>query len=272
MNKIIYIILLSLAFTIPAFSKNQRIISTSPHITEILFALGEEKNIIGVTKYCNYPKEAKSKEIIGDRNINIEKIIKLKPDLIIADSSFSSENIEILKKRKFNILTINCKNIKSFRDSVKKIAKETDSESKAKSLLKIFDRRISVINSKVKQATVSGKKRVFIEIWDSPLITAGKNTIINELLELSGGENIAIKTNGYQRIGTEFVIKENPDAILLTTSKPETIPKSWKNLKAVKKGHVFYIDHDSFSRPSFRMLDSCEQIFKILYGKKDGQK
>ena len=271
-NSLIGIGLLFLLFSMPSFAINQKIISTSPHITEILFALGKGNSIVGVTKYCNYPKEAKSKEIIGDRNINIEKIIKLNPDLIIADASFSSDNIEILKKRKFNILIIDCTNIKYFRESIKKIARATKSEKRAQKLLADFDNKISALSSKVKKATKNSRKRVFIEIWDSPLMTAGNSTIINELLELSGGEYIAIKTTGYSRIGTEFIIKENPDVILLTTSKPETIPKSWKNLKAVKTGDTFYIDHDSFSRPSFRMLDSCEQIFTFLYGKKDRHK
>ena len=260
----IYTLILYLALHIaPVYAFAKRIVSTAPHITEILFALDAGNSITGVTKYCNYPEEAKTKEIIGDVNINMEKIIKLKPDLIIADSSFSSDNISRLKKRGFSVLTVKCSDLTSFRACVKDIANAVGKEKKAETLLNDFDKKLSLLSFKAK--FVGRKKRVFVEIWDSPLITAGKGTLIDELLDVSNAENIALNINGYARVGAEFVLKENPDVILLTTSRPDNLPSTWKNVSAVKTGQVFYIDNDLFARPSFRMIKACENIFDLLY-------
>ncbi len=247
----------------------KRIVSTAPHITEILFALGAGNRVVGVTRYCNYPPEAKTKTVIGDTAISMETLVKLSPELIIVDADFSSENLKLLQRRGFKTITVTCRDMTSFQSCVKKIALAAGKKEQAARLLQVMERRMQALAAKAAKAGIHGRKTVFIEVWDSPLMTAGGATFMDEIVFCAGGRNVASdKFNGFGRVGTEFLIKSDPDVILLTTSRPDKVPKNWQYLRAVKNKNLFYVNPDLFARPSFRMPECAEKIYLLLYGKR----
>ncbi|MCL5773569.1 MAG: cobalamin-binding protein [Firmicutes bacterium] len=256
--------------------KPVRVISLSPSITEILYSLGADKRIVAVTNNCNYPPQVKEKARIGDIHLDYEKIIELKPDLLIAEGTIQSDSINKLEKLGMKVLALNTSRLYDFRDSFIITARSVGEEAKGIKLLADFDKKLSVINSKVKKIPQNKKPGVFMEIWNQPLITAGSNTFINDLIEKAGGINVAVNSgSGFPRISLESLIEKNPQVIILTTSKKKDILSNplWKNMEAVKKGRVYEINPDLVARPTLRMIEALKMMNRWFYSRSSiGQK
>ena len=236
-----------------------RIISTAPSITEILFSLELDDRIKGVTDNCNYPPAARELPRIGDINPAIEKIVSLRPDLIVADRNLELTSLSALEKLGFKVFTIDCRNIQSFTQSLLLLGKVNRKEGQASLLVQDMQERIGKIQERIRADRHD--VTVFVEIWDKPIITAGSQTLFDDLIHLAGGVNIfADSTTGYPEVSLETLILRDPQVIVLTTSKKEDVVRrsAWKGLSAVKSGRIYDIDPDIIARPTLRMVEALE--------------
>ncbi|MCK9615048.1 MAG: cobalamin-binding protein [Candidatus Omnitrophica bacterium] len=271
---IIFVFCFSYTSYLFAQNKQLRIISLAPATTEILFALGLDKEIVGVSEFCNYPKEAEAKEKIGTfSRPNIEKILSIKPDLIFCTGLEQSPVIAKLKQLNLNIFVSDPKNINELFQSIREIGKLTNKEKESTALIDSMRIRIEKINSQVSRISKERKQKVFIEIWYSPLTTVGRGSFINELIEFSGGVNITsdIKS-AYSSVTSEVVLKRNPDCIILAymgnLSPIEQVMArpGWNNIAAVKNKRVYNdIDPDTLLRPGPRIVEALYGLHKKLY-------
>ena len=248
-----------------AFASLQRIISAMPSNTEILYALGLADKVVGVKDFCNYPPEAKKKEKIGGVILNTEKIISLKPDLIVMLEDAQPREIEKLKKLKLPILTVNPHNLDEVMDSIIKIGKATGKEEKAIQLTQKMKRKIKNL------ARYPTRPKVFVEIWHEPLMAAGKGTFIDDLINKVGAYNVASEAKGsYPQFSFERLVQLNPDIIIIPKENvrdPKMIyndPK-WRNLRAVKERKILFIESDLISRPGPRLVEALEKIAEFIY-------
>lgn len=284
MKKIILIVSLICLGTVPvvAISDNPkgtvvpipRYISIAPSTTEILFALGLDEEIIGVSTYCNWPPKAKTKEKVGEfSQINIEKIISLRPDYIFSTGLEQAKIVRELRRLKLKVYVADPKNIKELFNSIKDIGEITGRINEAGSLITNMENEIKEIGSKVKLIPPSKKPKVFIEIWHDPLTTAGKGSFIDELITLAGGVNIAGDTKrAYSIFSPEEIIKRNPDCIILAYMDKEQPAKliggrfGWDGISAVKNNRLYNdINPDLLLRPSPRLTQGLKEIYKRLY-------
>jgi iron complex transport system substrate-binding protein len=245
-----------------------RIISTAPGITECLFSLGLEERIVAVTNNCNYPPEARSLPRIGDLQLNVEKIVELRPDLIITDVTLHLEQVRRLEGLGFKVLAIDCSTIAKFRLSLAMLGKATAREEKAELLLADLDERIEKITKRLCPSETRADTTVFIEIWDKPLMTAGSKTFFDDLIRLAGGSNTFADTStSYPRINIESLIRKDPQVIILTTSKREEVVSRscWKDISAVREGRIHEINPDIIARPTLRMLEALELMALWLH-------
>lgn len=246
----------------------KRIVSLAPSNTEILFALGLNDRIIGVTDYCDYPSEAKGKEKIGGfSNPNLEKIYSLKPDFVFGIRGNPKETLINLTKLKINILAYDPKNIDELFDLIYSIGKITDKREEAERLIKKMREKRDLI---IKRAETLKKKRVYLEIWNNPFMSVGENTYLNRLIEDVGGINIAKKAKGdWPILSQEFIITENPEVIILAYMGQdiEDILKrpGWENVDAVKNGRVYNINSDLIFRLGPRIIDGMEELFNLIH-------
>jgi len=234
----------------------KRVISLSPIITETIYLLNAQDSLIGNTTYCNVPKEAQFKEKIGSViQINVEKIIRLHPDLVIASPLSREKQLKILRNQNINVITI--KNPETFPqmcDITMRIGKVLGKEDVAQKIIKKAEKEVEAI--RLKTADHPGKK-VFIQIGMKPLHSANKETFINEYIHYGGGINIAEneKSGIYSR---EKVIKENPDVILIatmgTSRKSGEIEKQrWMNfssLNAAMQNQIYVLDPEIICSPT----------------------
>jgi len=255
-------------------NKKLRIISLAPSATEILFSLGLDEEIIGVSTFCNYPPAALKKAKVGTfSQPDIEKIISLKPDIILATGIEQVSIVERLRQLKLNVFVCDPYSIEELLNTIKEIGVITKKENEAKVLIAKIEDKINLIKNKVDLMPLEKKPTVFVEIWHDPLMTAGVGSFVNELITLAGGINIAYDTpRPYSYFSAEQVIKRNPDCIILCYMVEEAtishVKKrfGWKNIAAVKNNRIYSdINPDLFLRPGPRLVDGLEQIHNSLF-------
>lgn len=250
------------------YEKPKRIISLAPSNTEILFSLGLNKEIIGVTEFCDYPDDAKSKEKIGGfSNPNLEKIYSLKPDFVFGIRGNPKETLINLTKLKINVLAYDPKNLDDLFNLIITIGKVTDKREEAHNFVnKMKEKRDSIID----KAEKLKKKKVYLELWNNPYMSVGENTYLNKLIEDVGGINIAKKAKGdWPILSQEFIITENPEVIIIAymgQNIEEVLKRpGWENIDAVKNKRIYYINPDLIFRLGPRIIDGMEELFNLIH-------
>jgi iron complex transport system substrate-binding protein len=250
----------------------KRIASLAPNITEILFSLGLDQEIVGVSIHCNFPEKAKTKVRVGSYiSLDYEKITSVKPDLIIATGVGNTRDmVDRLEQLGFSSYVIYPKNFEDILKSILHVGQLVDREKEARAIVEGMKKR----SQKVIELTRDlPRPKVFIQIGDAPMVTVGKGSFTDDLIRLAGGENIAGKEKEmYPRFGNEEILKRSPEVIVISSMKPNGDYQKifqgwnrWKTLPAVKNGRVHIINSDLIDRPSPRMIDGLEQLARMLH-------
>lgn len=251
----------------------ERIISLAPSNTEILFTLGLEDRIVGVTDFCDYPEAAKSKEKIGGfSEPNIEKIISLQPDLILA-TSMHQKAVEELEKLNVPSVVLDPKDFEDVFTSIEIIGKATGVDDKAAAVVGDLKARVKDIDDKVAKLTADERPKVYYEIWPSPITTAGPGTFVNDIIQRAGGENIAKDAKkAYPQYSQEMIVAKNPDIIIFShhgssNQSAEDIlnRQGWESIEAIKNNKVFYLEENLVQRATPRLVDGLEQLAEMMH-------
>jgi len=250
-----------------------RIISLAPAITEILFALGLDDEIIGVTTFCDYPPQALTKQKVGTfSEPNLETIIELRPDIVFATDLEQAPTVAKLKTLKVNVQISSPTTMAELYDSILEIGPLTNHENQAEKLVSEMRTTVEEISKKTILIPEKNKPRVFVEIGHSPLFTAGKGSFIDELITLAGGINIAHDVpRPYCYYNAEQVIQHQPEIIIVSGMLKENTPATvksrlgWDKIPAVKNGRVYNdIDQNLFLRPGPRLVEGLREIYRRL--------
>ena len=194
----------------------ERIISLAPSNTEILFALGLGDKLVGVTDFCDYPPEAQEKPKIGGFSTpNIEEVVALSPDLILAAQRHEAEIIPALEGRGLTVFAVDPRNIDEILEAITLVGEIAGQEEEASQLVTEMSNRIKAVTDKTDNLPQSQRLRVFYMTWDDPLTTAGGDTWYEELIVKAGGINIFQDlTGGHVSVSLETVIVANPQVII----------------------------------------------------------
>ncbi|MBM7624407.1 ABC transporter substrate-binding protein [Sporohalobacter salinus] len=259
-------------------NKPQRIVSLAPSHTETLFALKAGNRIVGVTEYADYPQEANKLDKIGTiKEPNVEKIIKLQPDLVLAAGITPKEVITRLSELGIDVIGLNPKNVSEIIESISLIGKVTGQVKKANTITSEMKNRLEDITETVDEHIKDNQRpKVFYEIWRDPLYTAGPKTFIDDLIHLAGGINIAHQAEGmWPQYSFEVLLFENPDVYIASqhswkhqVSKESILQrKRFQQIKAIKNKRVYIIDQDIVNRASPRIITALEKIAKAVHPK-----
>ena len=261
----------------PVPNQVNRIIAMSPNITEILFALGLEEKIVGVTLRSDYPPAAAEKPKVGTFwQPNIEAIIAARPDLVITLNFPQQKNLtQRLNRMGCRTLTVNREKVGDLFQAIKKIGRATGQHTQAEQLVRDIKSRLNKLSQMI------GSKEKLKVLWvvqRQPLRVAGTDTFVNEMIALAGGENaIGPTIHEYPPIGGEQVIACSPDIIIEPTmglddpvQQREIAIKYWSrfsNVPAVMNGRIYVICGDAVSRPGPRLYEGTETIARCLWPK-----
>lgn len=253
-------------------SNNLGIISLSPVITEGLYLLGMGDNIIGVTIYCQRPSQAKDKQKVGSVvDVNVEKIVNLKPDIVFAMSHTNTKDIKKLRDTGINVITFDIpKTFERLCEIFLALGKTIGKEKEAIHIVNASKRKVSDIRKKTSGLQ---KQKVFIQIGAKPLFAATDDSFVNDYIEFSGGINI-FKNAGSGLISREEVLKRNPDIILIATmgvagKDEQKIWHRYKMINAVWNNRIYLVDPYRICSPtpvSFAEYLTTEIVGKIQPG------
>jgi iron complex transport system substrate-binding protein len=262
----------------------QRIVSTAPSITELLFALGLGDRVVGVTRFCRYPPEAQKKAIIGDYiNPNIEVIASLKPDLVIVQQN-PVRLTERLNSLRLHTLEIDQQNV-PFEDaiygSIRIVGDATGTPARAAQLIDTIRKGLESVRAR---SAALKRKRVMFVVGRSPgrldgLIVVGRAAYLNEVMAIAGGDNVFRDAVApYPEISLESVIARDPEVLLDMGDMSDTVAVSeqhkrevvtlWQRqqvLTAVKQNRVIAIASDMYVVPGPRVVDAARALLAMIH-------
>lgn len=249
-----------------------RVVSLAPSITGIIFGLGEEQRLKGVTTFSDFPEAARTLPKIGSYvHPDLEKIVALEPDLCIAVKDGNPMEIaQRLEALKIPVYAVDPRNLQSVMETVMEIGRLLNAEKQAEILVNGMRSRIQGVTSLVAKAGT--RPRVFYQIGISPIVSAGTNTFIHELIELAGGINVTAGPVAYPRLCREQVLALAPDVFVITSMAREAVFErvkkewsKWPNLPAVRNNRIFLVNSDLFDRPTPRLVDGLEMLARLIH-------
>ncbi|MBF0410081.1 MAG: ABC transporter substrate-binding protein [Candidatus Riflebacteria bacterium] len=266
---IAFVVITILCFLIPSqASAKSRIVSLLPSLTELLCELGYSDQIVAVTTLCNYPAEIASQARIGAMELDLEKIVGLKPDYIFDLNRAHEKYRTIFEQFKIKYIDLQLIKIDEIPQAAVLLSSTLGNPEKGVKFADEWKKKISDL-----QKVVPSPRKVYVEIWDSPIQAAGGTSFINDLVKIAGGKNIFEHTESpFPLVSMEKVITENPDVIILAYPAQDPLSISsrpgWQNIPAVKSKSIFKVDPDIFTRPGPRCLKAIEILVKILDSEK----
>ena len=243
----------------------RRVISLAPHITELIYSLGAEKQIVGTVKYSDYPPEASTLPRIGDAfSLNIESVLALKPDLIIAwHTGGNNRPIERLRSLGLPVYTNEAKSLAGIGEAIIDIAALLGKNERGFALQQEFVTALE--NSRVVKKS---SPVIFFQISDQELYTVSSEHLIGQAINHCGGKNLFSDISpNVSQVNQEMILANQPDVIVVTQrpGSESAWVKTWRGFTGTQY-QVNTIDPDLISRPSLRMLDGIKAICEIVNG------
>lgn len=245
-----------------------RTVSLVPSVTEIIYALGGENTLLGIVDPEGYP-EGTDKPIVGRfSSPNFERICALSPDIVFIENGEQERFQRPLKSLGIEVVTVAPKNIEEIFGAIIEVGKIIGREDKALTLVDSLKNELAKTRKLVEG--VKERKTVFFELSETPLITVGKGSFINELIKEAGGINITSDIESpYPVVSQELVVNRNPEVIIMAHENG-TNPKSrmgWKKTKAVKNdGVVEEVNLNLLLRPGPRVIEAIRTLIYAIHG------
>jgi len=258
--------------TVPA--EVRRIVSLAPSITEMIYALKLDDRLVGDTTYCDVPEAAKTKPHVGSvLDPNFEAIVALHPDVVLAVAYGGNrkETVDALQKLGVPVYVIDPRTALQVLDSMSHIAKLADDEAEGNEVISHLKSRLDALQARLADLPLV---HVLFVVQLNPLITIGQNTFIADAMRWAGAESIVIAKQDWPKLSLEEVVRLQPDYIVLATSEmgagAQTLQDLrsravWKDLQAVKAGHVAVISEE-IDRPAPGLIDAVEQLAHQIHG------
>lgn len=251
-------------------TRPERIVSIGPSITEFLFALGVGPRVVGADDFSDEPAAAKQVEKVGGIKVNFEKVVALRPDLVLS-VKFSDGTIEKLAGAGLMVLVVDPQTTSDVARTAILLGRAVGSDGDA--MARDIQKRVDDVRSKT--SSVATKPRVYHEIDASDptkIFTVGPGSYIQDLIEIAGGQNIAARAaSAYPQLSAEEILRSDPEIIVLAaadySAKPEQVAAraGWSVLSAVKNKRIVTIAPNLINRPGPRVGEAAEAYARLVH-------
>jgi iron complex transport system substrate-binding protein len=248
----------------------KRIVSLAPNLTEIVFALGKGDRLAGDTDFCDYPAEASKKPHVGGPvNPNLEQVVALKPDLVLATAINRRETVDALARIGVPVYATDPHSVEDMIASIEHIGKVLETEKTAAPLAASLRERLSNLDRRISGAT---PRRVLFVVWTDPLITVG-NSFIADALRRAGARSVVDARAEWPRISFEEILRLQPEFLVFANAHSADAQRDidslrtrpgWRDLDAMRHGNIVIVS-DAINRPAPRMVDAVEQLARAFH-------
>jgi len=251
-----------------------RIVSTSPTVTEMLFALGAGDRVVAVTEQCDYPPEtAELPRVGGFWTPSVEKVLGVNPDLVIGQRGNPPDFVNVVRKSGVPVFTIDPKTMDEIFVSIRELARLIGDEEAGRDLIGEMQARLAAVKERVESVPERERKTAFMVLQVTPLWTAGSGTFLDDAIRAAGGRNVAHEVSGWRAFATESLLAADPDFIIASTMEgdPERMRKEitsnavLKRLTAVKEGRVLLLEADPLMRAGPKIVEAVETVARAFY-------
>jgi len=249
-----------------------RIIALAPSVTESVFAIGSENKLAGVTMFSDFPEGANDLPKVGSYvHLDLEKIVSLNPDLCIAVKDGNPKHIiDRLESLGIPVFAVNPTNLGSVMETISTIGGLINAEKQAAVVVGDMRKRVAFVQRAIGDITV--RPRVFFQIGIDPIVSAGSDTFIDELISMAGGVNLAAGKTPYPRFSKEQVLNLAPDVIIITSMARHAVFEEvkadwnqWPGMPAVQHNRIFLQESNIYDRPTPRLVTGLETLARLLY-------
>ncbi len=248
----------------------QRIVSLAPAVTEILFALGLDTSVVGVSDFCNYPPAAMTKPKIGGIAPNFEALVALKPDLVVSTGGAAMRNVaQQLARFRIPLMGVEADSVESILTRITLLGQVTGRHEAAATMVDDMRRRLATIASR---RSIAAAPRVLYLVDDEPTITIGPKSFLYDVLINAGGRPFETGPNeSYPRVGMEAIVRFDPEVIFFAgdsdtgASAHAARWQRWNRIAAVNSGRLYAIPRDLINRPGPRIIEAIEFIASKLH-------
>jgi len=267
----------SLGRTVEIPAVPRRIVTLSPSNTECVHALGAGESLVGVTSFCDYPESVKALPKVGGfsaRTINIEAIVALKPDLVLAGDANHLPVVQTLEQLGVKVISVKVRGFEELAAKLVQLGAILGRDREAADLVASIQARVSAVRGRVAGIAPEKRVRVYWEVFDEPLMSCGPQSIIGQLLELAGGKNIfAELRDEFPQVSAEAIIARAPEVIMgpeLMRARSLSIERlrarpGWDSVPAVRAGKLHILPDSAVARPGPRLVEGLELIARSLY-------
>jgi iron complex transport system substrate-binding protein len=242
-----------------------RIVSLAPSVTEVLFALGLGARVVGVSSADDYPKdELRDTTRVGGVILDVERIVRLRPDLVLGMPSLQRVQLERLIASGLPVVAVEAGTLPEVYEQILFIGRLTGSEAQATHLVSSMRIREATVKRAIRRRA---SPRTYIEIWPEPLIAAGGRTFIDDLVRRAGGRNVFAALQGFPQVSAEAVIQADPEVIVVIHPRGGSVGSrpGWRNVAAVRNSRVAQVDGSLLSRPGPRAVAGLELLARVLH-------
>lgn len=249
-----------------------RIVALAPSITECLFALGLDQEVVGVTEHTNFPPQAASRPKVGSYvHLQLEAIVALRPDLVLATRDGNPrEQIRRLEEMGLKVFVLDPRSLEGLFKTLLSLGELLGRREAAEAVVFTMQERIEGIRRSLENKP---RPRVLLQVGAQPLVVAGADTLQDHLIGLAGGHNVARPIGrGYPMLSLERAITLAPEVIIISSmADPKGAEqekekwKRWKEIPAVKNGRVYVLDGDLIDRPSPRVVEGLQELAAVIH-------
>jgi iron complex transport system substrate-binding protein len=248
-----------------------RIVSLVPSATEILFAIGAEDRLVGVTDFCDFPPEARRKPSVGGMiSPSLEALVALKPEVVIATAAGNrQETFTQLRRLRIPVFAVGADSLAETVQAVERLAELAGRREAAATVVGELNRRIRAVAERVAPFS---RPRVLYVLWPEPLIVPGHGALISDLIAVAGGDSVtASRAEAYPRYSLEAAVAKTPEVILLASHSSRQTPmarETWErfgSLPAVKAGRVHWVNGDLVHRYGPRVVEGLELLARLIH-------
>ena len=245
----------------------ERIVSLSPAGTEIIFALGQGDKLVARTDFCTFPEEAQKISSVGGfdgKSFSLETILSYNPDFVYLSNVMHNYLVSTLENFGIKVYISDVNSIDDVLNEIIDIAKILNVENLGLEYVSKMKSELTMIKN------IGSEKKIYCEIFNSPFLTCGKNSFINDIIDYAGGKNIFdFLESSYPQVSEEVIITMNPDIILAPDYSEFDLEKiyvrnGWQNISAIKNKNVFSVSGDIFTRPGPRVLEAIKLLKEII--------